>query len=411
MLALAFLLAAAGCFDYHEPEEVAWVLAIGLDKGRQNVLTMTAVVAIPKSIAGGGGGPSGPGGGGGGRKFQTVSMEVPTLLSGLELLNSVIDRRTDLSHTKWIVFSRELAEEDIGRYLAPLARFRQFRRTTTIVISQVRAGDFLNRGVPVLEDNVGKYYELLWRGWRYTEFIPYDTFHQFYIRAKSPGTAPVAVLASTERKAPVYPDSSPKPKGVYEAGRLPREGGGGIEVAGAAVFNGGRMMGTLNGDETGMAKMLEGTFRRTILSLPDPRHPDKYVIVEVKLRRQPHVEVRINKEGLPVIKVEAHLEGDIISIQSMEDYERPEKIPIIEGAVRERLLEDMNRAVAKSLEWGVDFMGFGLHAKKLFRTWQEWENYRWNEKFARASISVNLDFKVRRIGLLHESIPITGYPR
>lgn len=411
LLILAFLFSASGCYDYQEPEEVALVLAVGLDRGRQNVLTMTVVVAVPKDITGGGGGGPGPGGGKGGAKFQTISMEVPTLLSGLELLNAVVDRRADLSHTKWIVFSRELAEQDIGRYLAPMARFRQFRRTTTIVISQVRAEDLLSKGVPVLEDNVGKYYDLLWRGWRYTEFIPLDTFHLSYIRAKSPGTAPLAVLASTERKESVYPDNSPKPKGFYEAGRLPRKGGGGIEIMGAAVFNGGRMVGTLNGDETGMAKMLGGTFRRSIMSIPDPRYPDRYVVVEVKLRRQPHVNVKISEDGLPVVNVEAHMEGDIISIQSMEEYERVEYIPIIERAVEDRLRKDMNRTVAKSLEWGVDFMGFGLHAKKLFRTWQDWEAYRWNEKYSRASISVNIDYRIRRIGLLHESMPIKNYPR
>ena len=67
-----------------------------------------------------------------------------------------------------------------------------------------------------------------------------------------------------------------------------------------------------------------------------------------------------------------------------------EYIPIIERAVEDRLRKDMNRTVAKSLEWGVDFMGFGLHAKKLFRTWQDWEDYRWNEKYSRINISVNI---------------------
>ncbi|MHB1042096.1 MAG: Ger(x)C family spore germination protein [Eubacteriales bacterium] len=412
LMILALLLMIPGCYDYQDPDEVAWALAVGLDKGRQNTLTMTAVVAIPKNVAGGGGGkPASGGGGEGDGKFLIVSMEVPTLLSALELLNTVVDRRIDLSHTKWVVFSRELAEQDISRYLAPLARFRQFRPTTDIVVSQGRADDLLKKGVPVLEDNVGKYYELLHRGWRYTEFVPLDTFHQFYYKAKSPGMAPIAMLASTEKEDPVFPDNSPKPKGKYEAGSLPRKGGAGIEVMGAAVFNGGRMIGTLDGNSTGVAKMLADTFVRAIVDIPDPRHPGMYVITEVKLRRHPEINVMIGDDGLPEISADVHLEGDIISIQSGEKYESPEQIPFFEQEVNLKLQNDLEQAVAKSLEWGVDFPCFGRHAKKLFRTWQEWEDYNWNEKYSRARVSVAVDYKVRRIGLLHETVPVRTYPR
>lgn len=119
-LALLLLLGLIlpGCYDYSEPDERAWVLAMGLDKGRQNVLTVTVVIAVPKNIVGGSGGE--PTGGGG---FYTVSLEAPTLLSSLELLNAMVDRRADLSHTKWFVFSRELAEESIAPYFGPITRF------------------------------------------------------------------------------------------------------------------------------------------------------------------------------------------------------------------------------------------------------------------------------------------------
>lgn len=411
VIILIILLLTPGCYDYREPDDIAWVMAVGLDRGRQNKLTMTAVLAVPKAVTGGGGGGIAAGGGGGANKFQAVSMEVPTLLSGLELLNSIEDRRADLSHTKWIVFSRELAEQDISPYLSPLSRFRQFRRTTHIVVSQVRAEDFLRKGVPTMEDNVGKYYGLLWRGWRYTGFIPYDTFHQFYVKATSPGMAPVALLASTERTAPVYPDNSPKPKGDYEAGRLPRKGGGGIEIMGTAVFNGGRMIGTLNGDETEIGKMLGGTFKRSILSVPDPLHPDKYIVVEIKQRQPPKVAVRIGEDGMPDINVEVYLEGDVQSIQSGEEYETPDRIPMVEWAVKKTLQKNMKETVDKSLEWGVDFLSFGQHAKKLFLTWQEWENYRWNEKYSQARVTANIDYRVRRIGFLHETVPLRTYPR
>lgn len=406
LVAVFFLvLFLAGCYDYSEPDEKAWVLALGLDKGMQNKLTVTAVIAIPKNIAGGGGGEPATGGGGG-ETFFTVSLEAPTLLSSLELLNSIVDRRADLSHIKWFVFSRELAEEGIGRYYAPLARFYQFRRSSYVVICEGRAEDFLARGKPVLEDNVGKYYELMQLEWRYSEFVPFDTFHEFYIKSHTPGVSPVAALAALKRDEPVYPDNTTKPKGTYQAGRIPRKGGGEIELMGGVVFVKGRMVGTLNGNQVGVQKMFFDTFRLTVMDVPDPRHPDKLMIVELKHRQEPRVQVKIAEDGYPRVLVEMKMEGDIISIQSGEDYGRPDMVHILEEAVEKSLLEDINGTVAKSRELGADFLGLGLHAKKLFRTWPEWVAYNWDEKYPGADITVSVDFKVRRAGLIHEAVPL-----
>lgn len=403
-LLLTFLIIfTGGCFDYREPDEIAWVLALGIDKGKQNKLTVTAVIAIPKNLTGGGGGQP-AGGGEGGKSFFTVSLEAPTLLSALELLNSVVDRRANLSHTKWIVFSRELAEEDIGRYIAPLSRFHQFRHTTTIVISQTRAEELLKKGTPIMEDNVSKYYELMHQGWRYTNFIPFDTFHDFYLKSKMKGVDPVLALASIQRKKPVYSSNTPKPVGEYHAGAIPRRGGGNIEIMGGAIFKNGRMVGILDGNETGVVKMFSGTFKRTILSLSDPRHPDKYVIVMVKPRQKPSITVL--PADTPKVRAEILLEGDIISIQSGENYETPEGIKFIERAIERELQREVKKTIALSQDKGVDIFGFGLHAKRYFKTWQEWEDYNWDSKYPMAQISATVSYKIRRIGLVHETVPI-----
>lgn len=399
----AMALSLAGCYDYSEPDERAWVLALGVDKGRQNKLTVTAVVAVPKNIAGGGEQPGSGGGGQGG--FFTVSMDTTTILSSLELFNTVVDRRVTLSHTKWFVFSRELAEEGIGEYVAPLVRFHQFRRSSQLIICEGRAEDFLANGAPKMEDNVGKFYELMQRGWRFTEFIPFDSFHQFYYKSENLGVWPIAQLAALRRKEPVYPDNTPKPKGLYQAGRIPRKGGSEIEIMGGAVFEGGRMVGTLNGDEVGVQKLFFGTLKRTIVDVPDPRHPDLYIIVDVVPREKPRVDISIDR-GKPQIAVDIKLEGGIISLQSGENYERPDRLYIVEDAVERALLEDVLNTIATSKRLDADFLGFGLHAQKLFKTWPQWAEYNWGEKYRDAEIAVNVDYKVRRIGLVHEMEPL-----
>ncbi|TYO94706.1 Ger(x)C family spore germination protein [Desulfallas thermosapovorans] len=403
VIMLGAALPLAGCYDYSEPDEKAWVLAIGVDKGRENKLTVTSVIAVPKNIAGSG--EQGASGGDGQGVFFTVSIDSPTVLSNLELANTVVDRRVSLSHIKWIVFSRELAEEGIGEYVAPLVRFHQFRRSSQLIICEGRAEDFLSKGMPKMEDNVGKFYELMQRGWRFTEFIPFDSFHQFYYKSESPGVEPIAPLAALGSEEPVYPDNSPKPKGQYLAGRLPRKGGSEIEIMGGAVFKEGRMVGTLNGDEVGVQKLFFGTLKRTILDVPDPNHPDNYIIVDVVPREKPRVDITI-AGNRPQISIDIKLEGGIISLQSGEDYEIPERLHIVEEAVQRAFTEDINNTIARSKQLNADFLGFGLHAQKLFPTWPQWIAFNWEDKYQEAEIVVNVDYRLRRTGLVHEMQPL-----
>lgn len=399
VLLASMLFLLPGCYDYTEPDEKAWVLAIGLDKGQQNELTVTLVIAVPKGIGGGEMGPVGE------KTYFSVSMETPTLLSSLELVNALVDREADLSHIKWFIFSRELAEEGIAHLAAPLVRFQQFRRNTGILVCEERAEDFLSKSGSMLDVNIGKTFELALRTSEFTEFVPFDNFHQFYLKSKSPGVSSIVPLAAIEHKKQDYPDDSPKPKGAYHAGKIPRQGGREEEIMGAAVFVEDHMVGILDGDETGVQKMLEGTFRRTIISVLDPKHPGHYIIVEIRPRQKAVIDIQL-VDGYPRVSARLLLEGDVISIQGGEPYDTLELLPEMEAIIEKDLQATVNKTIAKSQDLRSDIFGFGLHAKKKFTTWPEWEAYRWDDKYPLADISVKVDYKMRRVGLIRDMQPL-----
>ena len=95
-----------------------------------------------------------------------------------------------------------------------------------------------------------------------------------------------------------------------------------------------------------------------------------------------------------------------MSIQSGEEYETPDRLRILEQAVERTLMRNIDETVAKSQAMGADIMGFGVHAKKLFRTWPQWMAYNWEDKYPDATVTVSVDYRVRRTGLLHESVPL-----
>lgn len=406
VLTITFLILAVlclpGCWDYRELDETAWVTAVGVDRGRENLLTVTLQIAVARNIAGVGDGASG----GAKQTMLVTSMEAPSLISALEFAHAWIDRRVDLSHTKVIVIGRELAETDFVTNVRPLVRFSQFRPTIRVLVANGRAEAVLREAAPVLEASPGKFWELQTGGWDVTEFIPRVDFHVVHRDIISPGSAGVVGLVAVQRREEGPPDPSKKAKGVHMAGTIPRRGGPGIEMMGAAVIRGGRMVGVLNGDETGIKKMVRGTFREMIKTIRDPQHPGRFFVVRVFPQEPPAVNVRIGADGMPRVAVLIPLEGDVLAIQSGERYERPERVRQVERAVEESCMTDARAALDKAQnEFGVDFFALGYHAKQHFPTWQAWEAYAWDEKFPDAEVSIDFDFRVRRFGITRETPP------
>lgn len=395
----------AGCWSYREPDDTAWVMAVGLDRGRENDLTVSLQIAVPANISGGE-----AGGGGGGMKdaVEVISVEVATLQEGLELSRAWVDRRVDLSHTKFVVFGRALAEEDVGSFLGVLTRFREFRPTVKVAVANGRAEDLLRAAKPLLESSPAKYWELLAEGWAASEFIPLDGLRRLNIDAKSPGGAPGAILVAVAReKKNGTPDGGVKEEDLLIAGTIPRRGGPEVDIMGYAIFDKGRMIGVLNAGESTIRKAIRGTFRSSLRSVDDPLNPDKLIVLQVVPREPPQVDIRIGEDGLPRVAVMIPLEGDIQSIESGENYERPERLALVEQAVEEAFQRDARAALDKAQsEFGVDIFSLGFRAKRLFPTWQAWDDFNWDEKFPEAEISIEIDFKVRRVGLIRETVPL-----
>ncbi len=416
---LAFLffcsLFLSGCWGYREVDETAHVLLLGLDKGKKNVLTLTAFIAVPRRMGGGGGGGAvgGGGGGGGGQKPSvTVSVECRTVLTGLDMINSIIERRATLNHLKFIFFSGEIAEEGLDRYMAPLMRYPETRRSIFIGVCQKNCRELLEKFQPIMEANPSKYAELLMGTQRYVGFIPFNQVHHFYTDMKSRGSQPVCALVDLEQKKEGEKEQRAAPEekafeeseGDFIAGRLPRQGGNKIEFIGAAVFRGPKMVGTINGSETVILNILRGWYKEGFFAFPDPGRRDRFVILRLLAERKPHIKVSLDDEGLPAIKVRVPLDAEIISIQSGINYERPDKLPVLEQAVNRQLEERTRRLIRKTQEeFCSDIFGFGLKARRLASTYSQWEKMNWPELYPGATVSVTFDTKIRRIGLLRKT--------
>lgn len=401
-----------GCYDRRELDDMAYPIALGFDKGVTNDLRMTLQLALPIAIGGGEGG----GGGAGEKSVSVVTVDTPTIYSGLNMLNTFVSKQINLSHVKAIIFSKDLAKEGVAKYLNAMMRNREFRPNAHVIVSRGSAEEFINVVKPTLETNPAKYYELLLSAYRYTGFTANSELIGFYHKTKSSAVQPVAVLAGVSRfestddfdlNGSTYKEKGREIplEGDFKAGELTKTGDLNIDIMGLAVFDGGKMVGELDGDETTYHLMLEGTFNSSFFTMPDPIEKDKFIVLNMKKSRMTEKKVNIDGDK-PELHAKVILEADILSIQSGINYESKDNLKKLESFTEEFLKKGMLRYLEKNCkQFGTDTNGFGLKLKGKFLTWKEWEEYNWLAKYKESTFDVEVDVKIRRPGLVIKTIP------
>jgi len=410
LLILAFICSTlTGCYDKREVDELGYCIAIGFDKGKTNFLKLTFQIAKPQA----GGGESG--GGDQEEPFSTVTIETPTLYSGLNMVNTFTSKQLNMSHTKVVVFSEELAKEGIESYAKAMLRGREFRPNMYMVIAKGSAEGYLRNIKPDLVLNPAKYYELVYQSYSYTGFIPNSQFHEFTKYCECLHKSPVAILGGVGKYDSSDGFSSDKStfkgkerdtpfSGDFFAGDVTKTSSMKSENMGLAVFDGAKMVGQLDGDDVKYYLLTTGDYGHSYWTIPDMREKDKFVLLDIIKSREPGIKVDV-KSGKPKIQLKINIEANILSVQSAVNYEESTVTKEFETYVEQYIkkgmlmyLEDITK------EYKSDISGFGAYAQIRFATFKEWEEYNWKGKFHDSEYDVKVNFKIRRPGLLIKNI-------
>jgi len=396
LLALLAAFPLAGCWDRSELEEEAFVLAIGVDKGKESLYTVTFAIAHPGKMAGGG---KGGGGGGEDKPLMLTSVEAPTVAGAISMADTYLSRQVSLRHTKALFIGEELARTSGMFTMDEFVRFRQARRTIFYIVTKGKAVDFLKGMEPQLEKDPQRFIEQMTYNVRYTGMIPSASQIQHFVTQVNTGyTSPITYYAALKEEGE---EKSAKGTSLsesgYEAGEIPRSGGPNIELLGGAAFRGEKMVGVLNGEDMRMVLMLQDKFRRGLFSIQDPKRSDLFVSMEVHQGRPLRVDVDLSGPQ-PRIHATVTLEGELLSVQSDTDYTEPELQAQLEHATVGAIEARMITLIRKTQEWNTDVIGFGQAMVQKFPTVAAWEDYRWPERYQNAEIKADVRFTLRRFG-------------
>lgn len=152
---IILLTTLTGCIENRGIENLAYVIALGIDKGTSNSIKLTFQFASTS-------GKDKSGSDSNSSQSDTssiTSVECSSIDSGISLMNSYITKKINLSHCKAIIISETLAATGISEYISTLVNHIEVRPDSNIIISRCDASDFLNNSKPMLETVSAKYYE------------------------------------------------------------------------------------------------------------------------------------------------------------------------------------------------------------------------------------------------------------
>lgn len=409
LILIVMMFNLTACYDSNEIDDILYAVAIGVDQGISDKWRLTIQFSKMKESSGGGEEQSDESGSSG--EYTYVTVDAPSFFTGINMLNTSLPRRLSFTHTQTIVFSEELAKSGaIGEYIAPIKRFKQIRRSAHMFVVKGEANEFLKENTPTIGSLVSKNLQLLIKESDNTGFFPHVTLEQFYTGLKSYYHQPIATLAAVNNFDEYKKEGEPwgvkfNTGGNYIAGELPRTGDNKIELFGTALFDGDKLVGELNGEETRYMLMVRGEFKRGLFTMPDPQKPELIIPLDVKGSRKP--DIKIDFDGTkPIIHVKVQLDGDLLAVQSRINYETPELKASLEKEFRKIIKDGIEEVIKKCKDLNTDVFLFGDHAVKSFFTIPEWENYNWNSQFKQADVTVKVEFTVRRTGTQIKSSPL-----
>jgi spore germination protein KC len=387
------VVSVSGCYDSNEIEDLAYVIAIGIDKADKESFNLTFQTAVPKSIAGGEG-----------ESLDTKTFKTDNFLSGLKKTSGYLDRKINLSHTQIIAVSEDIAKEGITAFLNGLQQNIELRPNVNIIVAAEGAQKYIESIKPILSSSPAKHYNLLFSSYE-TDFLVKDTQLEDYLyRAKNQSAQPVAIYAAIDKaisdesksdEKSKKPNEGEKKKSEEESKKSSEDENKAIAIKGLAVFKADKMVGKLNEDEAMLFSLMTSTKNKDI-EIVDPLDDKFKVLGNVKRSKLSSTKVILNN-GKPKISINLKLNIDIKAVQSDNDYDEPEKAAKLKIAYEQYLnkgLTDLFSKTTKKLQ--SDIFGFGQQAKRNFKTIDEWEKAKWQEIFPESQYDLRLDVKIRR---------------
>lgn len=368
-----------GCWSAREIEDLAFVMAMGIDSDPKGV-RITYQLAVPApggEAAGARGGAQSP--------VWAASVAAPSIAEVMLHLPAVLGKVPFTGHTLVVVIGEDYARDGIGELLDFLARDRELRARVRLAVSFGEAREVLE-AEPRIEAMPAEYlFNLLRQGEEAGIVPPADSLsvriayaNRPRLQIRLPALQPVPPPAPGEA-APAEAEEKPPATAV--------------ELKGTAVFRDDKLVGFLDERESRGVAWLTGNLRMAAVTV----HREEGPIVQVANYSSVRFSARKDNGGY---RLHARVSQD----GNLTAWPHPEQI--ITHALLKQIEADLAEVVADEIksalerlrqEFNADILGLGEQMRRLRPDYMA--TLDWNAAFPALIVEVEVRAAFRRVGL------------
>ncbi|MCD8511959.1 MAG: Ger(x)C family spore germination protein [Bacillus sp. (in: Bacteria)] len=375
------LLLSSGCMGKVEINDLAMVMAVGIDRNQENNnIILTTQIAKPGDVAGGNSS------GESGEPLWTVYGEGKTIFEAIRNIARFSSRRVFWAHNMVIVINEEVARtEGLVDIIDFFNRNNQLRMRTWIVVSEEKASEVVSTQTG-LEIVPGMSIDNLFR---YTDIL-----------AEAPRSDVMTLTASYlgEHTHPYLAMVKLRNRGLdsestEEFGSLPQ-----VELSGTAIFNKEKMVGKLTPKESrGFLWFIE-PIQSSIIPLTCPNEPGR---VSVELRDN-HFQLEPKYvHGNVSFDAIVESEADLVELGCPTKLEHSELLDLLEKDVEAELQREIEMMLEKlQQEYKVDVLQLGRAFQGKFP--KEWNKLKedWDDIYPNVQVNISITVQLNNPLLL-----------
>lgn len=386
----------SGCYSVQSIDDLAYVVALGIDLGKNNNLELTVQLTFPNSA---------DSSSSSGEAAPTIinSVECSSINSGISLLNSYVSKEINLSHCKVLIFSEAIASRGIGSEIYTLSNQVEIRPDCNVIISKSSAKQYITNSKPELENLVVKYYELTPYSNEYTGHITNATISNFFNALSANYGDPVAILGNGNKLSITPSNVTVNREQEFNivAGENPLvEYERKSENLGLAVFKQAKLVGELTAFENLLHLILTNQFESSVISIDNPYKENSAIDIALYFHKNTKINAKL-VNGSPYVKSTIYLNARLLSVDKISESLTPEKIEELELLINsylENAFLDYQYKTAKVFEADIDNVGKNLI--KNFKNDNEWNNYNWPSNYKNTFFDVDVKTNIKSSFLL-----------
>ena len=399
ILIIIFIMAFSSSYSSLNIDNLAHVLAIGIDTSDDNKLEVSFQFSTPVSASESGSSQKST------AFINTVTAS--SLSNAINLVNGYLGKQINMSHCKAIIFSEDLAMQGISDEIYTLNNDTQVRPSSNIVISKCTAKYYLEETKPQLENLISKYYEIFATPSQYTGYMPDATIGNFFNSLICKTCEPYAILGGVNAGIPNNNNNNNEIDSqkdyTIKANNSSIQGENGAENIGVAVFKGDKLVGELDALETIAFLNIRNDLDRFLISVPDPLNNNHYLDIYLTPVHSTSVNIDTTNQS-PYIKIKLEFSGRIYSMTENSKYLSSEVLDSISNSCNsylESVFADYLYKTSKDLK--SDINGFGKYTLKNFITTEQYEDYNWPENYKNSFFDVEVNTSVKSGMLITET--------